>query len=1504
MPSIKKRPIRLNLDDDERLLGDMDMRYALNVNTTESTGNDNGVLENSKGMTEITVPALPAGENRCIGSISHAQSNNLFFFVWNANGNHCIYYLNEQNKVVYKVMQSSELRFKKNSYVSGEAYQGRSANDLLLYFTDNINPPRKINVRKSVEGVYTTINEEVLSVVKYAPTQEPKWSYSADPSLPYNNIYNKAFQFRYRYIYDDAEVSPYSYASTLTFNDKQIVSTLKALGSAGIFVEDNNIDPYNDLNVLNVVVKSGSNLARKIEVIAREGNVGEWRIIKTLKNNPDAGEQTFEFRNDGAYPVADPQETNKLFDNVPLQARTLAIVENRLFYGNYVDGYDMNVDIDLLSENQESITLRPAAADVDISLLDTLPAVTAVKTSGNSVQPVVCEAEYDYSVFEGLVKQRDILVFKMQITGLDYLVFETIVCDARQSGESSFDYLNRQLNRLIANVGGSRSLSVRNDPTGQITSLRRNIFVSSSNKINVIYEFGGITSIFFSSDARYQGSGLYPSSLFGPSFKKGSRYSLGIVEYDAQMRVSTVNTFPDNDVYVPFFSEGAPRAGDMKGPVRIDYRIEDSIIPSERSRYWSWVVTENTNVGAFTQYSATQAYEPSGNLAQRSQNTVYLNLRGLQGNETSYKEQFGASTEYNFQEGDRLRIISYIDGSGNRVMQSGYLDFRIVSGQIYGPDDSPIYNSTNADTIAKTTGYIIGIDNKGLEDWDGTADSIWNRAGGSVIFEVYRDKPQVDSEQQVYYEVGGIQDVVSAGTNDRIFDGHLRGQKTGATYTIDTWSNFSQPFISSAPNVTFFDAFLGIDEESVDYVVGDKLNLKRGSDLLFVAEVVDIQIVSNKPRLYLKILSTIADTVDPPTSVELAQLAAAGSIVDGDVWFKPRLIRNDNNTASQSFIVFPVEDYSLSDFFPSRGWSKGRANAFVENAREVRRFSTITYSQPYFNETDFNGFSSFDLALANFEQYTQSYGAIQRIFANGNYLMIFQENKVGNVPVLRRVIDTADGGTSLALSNQILNGINYYKGDYGLTKPESFADYDGDFFGWDIKKAKVWELNLNGFQMVSDLKVQSHFEEESRKLLPFYRNSLLPLGIDRELDLVYVSTLTQATGDKLEDPSANPTQETFGKVSQTTTTVDVPLEPLKVEDAPNASLAVLTPALADLNAPLSSLGGAVQNLNAIAQTGQFAYIGEIETTGSQFVLVDANFSGTTRQIEAEYDFDEEALKLPINDTIIAPNTTITYNGFTLGYNKKNNAWISFFSFIPEMYGHVHESSYAFNDGKVYQLNNNNTRCNFFDTQFNSIFEVDFNTSPSEVKLYDALLIEGNTGDFSVTLETDLTSTTMSNFVKKESFFRGSIPRSTSSVSGYSSLIGLGTIDETEAVTIEPSGSPVAATIVTIGGANFYELGLIPAADERAGSKQRTGDIVLVAGVSIGELYSIDDVDTITVIGSAVTTSTFAYVAKDAVFNGDRMRGYHCRARFTNSETTFVEVFAVNAQVKQSLLHNS
>ena len=58
-----------------------------------------------------------------------------------------------------------------------------------------------------------------------------------------------------------------------------------------------------------------------------------------------------DFRNDGVYTAVDPVEFNKLYDRVPKRAKAQDIIaENRISYGNYIDGFNgVPVKFDLVS---------------------------------------------------------------------------------------------------------------------------------------------------------------------------------------------------------------------------------------------------------------------------------------------------------------------------------------------------------------------------------------------------------------------------------------------------------------------------------------------------------------------------------------------------------------------------------------------------------------------------------------------------------------------------------------------------------------------------------------------------------------------------------------------------------------------------------------------------------------------------------------------------------------------------------------------------------------------------------------------------------------------------------------------------------------------------------------------------------------------------------------------------------------------------------------------------
>ena len=1442
MATIKNFPLRLNQDDDVRRLEPVDMTYALNLQTSKSSGSNEGVAENIKGQTLIDNSNLPAGTNICVGTIEHQQSNNLFYFIWNSEDNHCIFYINDITKNIRLVVSSDVLNFNKNGFIVGEALQGRDSSEILLYFTDNINPPRKVNVKKALQNDYTDVTEEIISIVKYQPSAVPTWTYTRDAKVVFNNVYNKHFVFRYRYIYDDGETSAYSATSSLTYNNEQLLSSLK-----------DSADPYNDLNNIRVTVTNGSEIVDKIEIIAREGDLGEWRIVGSIRNNSANDTVDFDFKNDGAYPLADPIETNKYFDNVPLQAESIALVNSRLFLGNYIDGYNQNESISQLTSDSPDITLNYRSKNFDIPLLN-----KATFSNSNSGS-IVYFINTFFGDFIGNFNEGDLFIINEYVSfGINGRPDKITPSLFESYTVKSGDDINDILDGLL--LGVPETLDLGN-------GLERTVYHSGSELI-IRYVLKQAPDTFNGSVNRVSNSGKYDGLSASQSFKKGSKYSLGIIEYDKAGRASAVNTFPDNDIYIPTLAGQIPLSKDMMGIINIDYRLGVDIKPSLRTNKWSWAITENTSIGNFVQYSATGAYAAS-NLLYPSDGTVYISLRGLQSQPSSYNQYFGTTdVEYNFEEGDRLRILSYIDDNGDRVIANGDLNFRVTSGQIYAGEDSPIFDLPK---LTKTTGYIVGLQPIGQTNWGTEVNSYWNRTSevsgatgkGAVIFEIYRPKPQTEDEQKVYYEIGGLNNIVNAGTSSATFTGSTRAQGETETKSVSAQDEGS----------------LTLSSTSNTFVIGDTINGKNsGGTIIAKGVIIDIQAVSGNVVLYIK-FSLYALSI---SSVELDDKPAAGTLTEGDVWVRPRLIRNDNFVNAQTFIVFPVEDYAVSDFYSSRAWGKGRPNAFSEEAKQFRRFSTVTYSENYFNETTVNGLSSFNLALGNFKQYTQSYGAIRRLYSNDVYLACFQENKVGRIPISRQIIQTADGGTSLTLSNNVLNDIDYYKGDYGLSKPESFVAYDGDFFGWDIKRAKVWELNASGIQLVSNNKMSSHFETQSKRLLPHYQTTRIPLGLDREFDSVYVSSVADVRVNTLSDGTSS-TAEAFSDVSLISGRLYFKANAENTSKRTGWSVLTETRNASEITEALSQLGGARQNLNLLPETAAFEYNGNIVTSGTESVFYNIKFGSTNRIAEGQYDFSTGLINISTTQTgyNLTRSGTSRYEGFTLGYNRFYNSWISFYSFLPEAYGSINFSTYSFKEGDIYKHNDNDTYNNFYGDQYATVFEVNFNQEPSRVKTFNSNSIEGNKGDFIVTYATNLNSASVppGYFVEKEGLFQAMIPRTTTE-SSFSSILG-------------GSNGNIAGTTLTLDDFNAFDVGI------------QVGDKVYnSSGTLQGTVSAVPTANTFTI--SAGSGSGFFYFSRpEETIEGDRLRGYYMTARFTrNTDSTFTEVFSISVDATNSKLHNT
>jgi len=190
MAEIKNSFLRskMNKDLDDRLIPNGEYRDAQNISVGKSEADDIGALETVLGNSLIGVSDLNISNLSVIGYYSNETNNNIFVFLTDyadewpidddypnptpaPNSAKCfIYELNlAVTPSVYKpLVVGSFLNFSKNSPITGV-----SLIEDLLFFTDNRNQPRKINVKTANPTSLTTptyySQETDISVAKYNP---------------------------------------------------------------------------------------------------------------------------------------------------------------------------------------------------------------------------------------------------------------------------------------------------------------------------------------------------------------------------------------------------------------------------------------------------------------------------------------------------------------------------------------------------------------------------------------------------------------------------------------------------------------------------------------------------------------------------------------------------------------------------------------------------------------------------------------------------------------------------------------------------------------------------------------------------------------------------------------------------------------------------------------------------------------------------------------------------------------------------------------------------------------------------------------------------------------------------------------------------------------------------------------------------------------------------------------------------------------------------------------
>ena len=227
---------RMNKTIDERLLANGEYIHAQNVRLGSTEDSEIGSVENAKGNERLTTLTYTDAANtpfsssaRCIGAYEDSASNTIYWMVHDPafllggvtyKLDMIVSYNTMTQALIYHVVSIATGGNTTLNFNPAYLITGISLVDDLFFWTDDFNPPRKINVTRGYP--YPTpanvdqITAEELNVIKKPPAESPEVT-TAETAGQENFMEGRFICFAYRYRYEDGEYSATSQFSAPAF---------------------------------------------------------------------------------------------------------------------------------------------------------------------------------------------------------------------------------------------------------------------------------------------------------------------------------------------------------------------------------------------------------------------------------------------------------------------------------------------------------------------------------------------------------------------------------------------------------------------------------------------------------------------------------------------------------------------------------------------------------------------------------------------------------------------------------------------------------------------------------------------------------------------------------------------------------------------------------------------------------------------------------------------------------------------------------------------------------------------------------------------------------------------------------------------------------------------------------------------------------------------------------------------------------------------------------------
>ena len=1139
---------RMNKSVDERLLGKGEYIDAQNIRISSDENGEAGVVANAKGTSLVS--SFGFENSKCIGAFSDEERETIYWFVTSSTDDYIVSYNVNTNTKKVHVKSNSVLNFDENYLINDI-----NMIDDLLFFTDNLNPPRRINIKENYPdpiGGVDQITEDDISVIVKPPYKSPEIRLIKTANDD-NYLEDKFIRFAYRYKYKNGEYSALSQFSDVAFNPKQFSVNYANYNMEGM---------QNDYNAAAVTLNSGPKNVVGIDLCFKLSNSNIINVIdKYDKENEgwtDNDDVSIVFNNQKIYTTLPESELLRLYDNVPRKARTQEIIGNRIMYGNYLDGYNI--------ETKPNYTTKVISEDLGYTTVDSSRASGSSYSIGGSLSvdnsqyiidldgvemieggSIFIDFNISHSEFGGDSSYSDAPENSLSF-GVNYIFPEKFSTPQELAQDQGFiDTINSVLPIEDAADGYSLADSLYNNVVpktgwelvgGGVTTLDNN-FVISYTSTSISIQLPALKFEETANPGTYAYEYLTNSSTDVSVLKidqinslhSNRDYELGIVYLDEYNRATTALTSINNAVHVN--SDRSTFKNSIEATIK-------STAPDWANRY------------RFVLKSSKGAYD-----------TIYSNVFFFDPSQSAWWCKLEGDNQTKVKKGDTVIVKRSKNGPASKVIKTKILDIGAKEADFIDPEtttptgvymkikprgyslsdeDAPVIDNTS--DRYNVDGHLHFTSEPNPDYTEGGTEPEYREysipAGSEVQFDIliyqfgpYYNRYEFKKTFLSSNDYDNMHDFIlgenvdfNKPTNDVDADSADTNEISGSFITdIGDWNEINEGVTAPISTTVTYRNLTDIEyvrpefkvkfyrdsSTGVSYLGFRNPNRMIGSRNAYM--VINMTVIRSGTLLVLETEPIDSDNeiyYEGHDSFPIVNGFHGGNVQD--------------QTASQDAIVNVnmyncfafgngVESFKINDELSTPGLTIGARVTAVseEDYKETRRYADITYSGVYNEDTNVNKLNEFNLGLSNFSVLERSFGPIEKMHARTSDILVLQEDKISTVLANGKNLfsDASAGGAIISTPDVLGQQIPRFE-EYGISNnPESFASFGYDVFFTDTKRGSVINLRGDELNIISNNGLGSWFRDEF-----INSNNNIKLGAFDNYTKEYVLSITDTAGQE------------------------------------------------------------------------------------------------------------------------------------------------------------------------------------------------------------------------------------------------------------------------------------------------------------------------------------------------------------------------------------------------------